>query len=145
MQGKNGCRRRSDRSLPADPVPRFDARNGGVTPVRRLPLFDPAVLVSSIHRAGRESGVVVGPVDLTLGQFVDLKLEVQPEVRLRDEIGLRLSMEVISLVSSIENNNGSLVYQSGSRSVRSVLRLKDGETQVLTGLISDEHRSIRHR
>jgi general secretion pathway protein D len=74
-------------------------------------------------------------------QDVGLKLEVEPEVRLRDEIGLRLSMEVSSLVSSIKTNNGSLAYQIGSRSVSSVLRLKDGETQVLAGLISDEDRS----
>ena len=74
-------------------------------------------------------------------QDVGLKLEVEPEVRSGDEIGLRMTMEVSSLVSSIKTNNGSIAYQIGARSVSSVLRLKDGETQVLAGLISDEDRS----
>jgi general secretion pathway protein D len=74
-------------------------------------------------------------------QDVGLKIEVEPEIRLRDEVGLRLSLEVSSLVSSIKTNNGSLAYQIGTRSVSSALRLKDGETQVLAGLISDEERS----
>lgn len=74
-------------------------------------------------------------------QDVGLKLEVEPEVHLRDEIGLRLSLEVSSLVSSVKTNNGSLAYQIGARSVSSVLRLKDGETQVMAGLINDEDRS----
>jgi general secretion pathway protein D len=74
-------------------------------------------------------------------QDVGLKLEVEPEVHLRDEIGLKLALEVSSLVSSVKTNNGSLAYQIGSRSVSSVLRLKDGETQVLAGLINDEDRS----
>lgn len=74
-------------------------------------------------------------------QDVGLKLEVEPEIHLRDEIGIRLSLEVSSLVSSVKTNNGSLAYQIGTRSVSSVLRLKDGETQVLAGLISDEDRT----
>jgi len=73
-------------------------------------------------------------------QDVGLKVEVEPDVHLRDEIGLKLSLEVSSLVSSIKTNNGSLAYQIGTRSVSTVLRLKDGETQVLAGLISDEDR-----
>lgn len=74
-------------------------------------------------------------------QDVGLKIEVEPEVHLRDEVLLKLSMEVSSLVSSMKTNNGSLAYQIGTRSLSSVLRLKDGETQVLAGLISDEDRS----
>jgi general secretion pathway protein D len=74
-------------------------------------------------------------------QDVGLKLEVEPEIRLHDEVGLKLSLEVSSLVSSVKTNNGSLAYQIGARSVSSVLRLKDGETQVLAGLINDEDRS----
>lgn len=76
-------------------------------------------------------------------QYLDvgLKLEVEPDIHLRDEIGLKLSLEVSSLVSSIKTNNGSQAYQIGTRNFSSSLRLKDGETQILAGLISDEDRS----
>ncbi len=72
---------------------------------------------------------------------VGLKLEVEPNIHLHDEIGLKISLEVSSLVSSIKTNNGSQAYQIGTRNFSSVLRLKDGETQLLAGLISDEARS----
>lgn len=76
-------------------------------------------------------------------QYLDvgLKLEVEPDIHLRDEVGLKLSMEVSSLVSSVKTNNGSQAYQIGTRNFSSALRLKDGETQVLAGLINDNERS----
>lgn len=76
---------------------------------------------------------------------VGLKLEVEPDIHLRDEIGLKISMEVSSLVSSVKTNNGSQAYQIGTRNFSSALRLRDGETQILAGLISDEDRSSANR
>jgi len=80
-------------------------------------------------------------------QYLDvgLKLEVEPDIHLRDEVGLKLALEVSSLVSSIKTNNGSQAYQIGTRNVNTALRLKDGETQILAGLISDEDRSSANR
>lgn len=80
-------------------------------------------------------------------QYLDvgLKLEVEPDIHLRDEIGLKVSLEVSSLVSSVKTNNGSQAYQIGTRNFSSSLRLKDGETQILGGLISDEDRSSGNR
>lgn len=80
-------------------------------------------------------------------QYLDvgLKLDVEPDIHLRDEIGLRLSLEVSSLVSAVKTNNGSQAYQIGTRNFSSALRLRDGETQILAGLISDEDRSSANR
>lgn len=80
-------------------------------------------------------------------QYIDvgLKLEVEPVIYLRDEIGLKLALEVSSLVSSIKTSSGSQAYQIGTRNFNSSLRLKDGETQILAGLISDEDRSAANR
>lgn len=80
-------------------------------------------------------------------QYLDvgLKLEVEPDIHLRDEIGLKIGLEVSSLVSSVKTNNGSAAYQIGTRNVNTALRLKDGETQVLAGLISDEDRASGNR
>jgi len=80
-------------------------------------------------------------------QYLDvgLKLEVEPDIHLRDEVGLRLALEVSSLVSSVKTNNGSQAYQIGTRNFSTGLRLKDGETQVLAGLINDNERSSANR
>jgi general secretion pathway protein D len=80
-------------------------------------------------------------------QYLDvgLKLEVEPDIHLRDEVGLKIGLEVSSLVSTVKTNNGSQAYQIGTRNFSSALRLKDGETQVLAGLISDEERASANR
>lgn len=80
-------------------------------------------------------------------QYLDvgLKLEAEPVVRINSEIGLKISLEVSSIVGTIKTNNGSQAYQIGTRNYSSTLRLRDGETQVLAGLISDEERSSANR
>jgi general secretion pathway protein D len=80
-------------------------------------------------------------------QYLDvgLKLEVEPEIHLRDEVDLKLSLEVSSVVGSVKSTTGSQAYQIGTRTISSALRLRDGETQVLAGLISDADRSDANR
>lgn len=80
-------------------------------------------------------------------QYLDvgLKLDVEPEIHLRDEIALKLGLEVSSLVGTIKTASGSQAYQIGTRNISSSLRLKDGETQVLAGLINDADRSDASR
>jgi general secretion pathway protein D len=72
---------------------------------------------------------------------VGLKVDVEPQVHLEGDVGIRVGLEVSSIVQQIKTNTGSVVYQLGSRNASTVLRLKDGETQVLAGLIADEERN----
>jgi general secretion pathway protein D len=72
---------------------------------------------------------------------VGLKLEVEPNIYLDDEVAIKVNLEVSSLVKEVLSKSGSLAYQIGTRGAATVLRLKDGETQILAGLISDEDRS----
>lgn len=76
---------------------------------------------------------------------VGLKLEVEPAVHLDDEVAIKVSLEVSSIVKEVLGPSSSLAYQVGTRSAATSLRLKDGETQVLAGLISDEERSSAFR
>jgi general secretion pathway protein D len=74
---------------------------------------------------------------------VGLKLEVEPLIYLDDDVGIKLGLEVSSITNTIQTPSGSgttLVYQVGTRNTSTVLRLHDGETQVLAGLITDEDR-----
>lgn len=72
---------------------------------------------------------------------VGLKLDVEPQVYLEGEVGIKVGLEVSNIVQQVKTATGTLTYQLGSRNATTTLRLKDGETQVLAGLISDEERS----
>lgn len=76
---------------------------------------------------------------------VGLKLEVEPNIYLDNEVAIKINLEVSNLVREITSAAGSLSYQIGTRGANTVLRLKDGETQVLAGLISDEDRSTANK
>jgi len=71
---------------------------------------------------------------------VGLKLEVEPLVYLEDEVGIKVGLEVSNIAREIRSPSGSVTYQVGTRNAATTLRLKDGETQVLAGLINDEDR-----
>ena len=71
---------------------------------------------------------------------VGLKLDVEPSVLMRDDVQIKVGLEVSNIVREIRSSNGTLTYQIGTRNAGTTLRLKDGETQVLAGLISDEDR-----
>ncbi len=76
---------------------------------------------------------------------VGLKLEVEPNVYLDDEVAIKINLEVSNVVKDITSKSGTLAYQIGTRTAATVLRLRDGETQVLAGLISDEDRSNAYK
>jgi general secretion pathway protein D len=71
---------------------------------------------------------------------VGLKLEVEPQVYLDDDVGIKVGLEVSNIASQIKTSSGTVAYQVGTRNANTTLRLKDGETQVLAGLISNEDR-----
>lgn len=76
-------------------------------------------------------------------QYVDvgLKLDVQPTIYFDNEVAIRINLEVSNIVDQVKTKTGTLAYQIGTRNASTVLRLKDGENQVLAGLISDSDRS----
>jgi general secretion pathway protein D len=72
---------------------------------------------------------------------IGLKLDVEPNVQLDDEVSIKVGLEVSNIVREITNRSGVLTYQVGTRNATTALRLKNGETQVLAGLITDEDRN----
>jgi general secretion pathway protein D len=77
---------------------------------------------------------------------VGLKLEVEPAIYLEDEIGIKLGLEVSNIVREVRGaTSNTLTYQIGTRNAATTLRLRDGETQILAGLISDEDRRTASR
>jgi general secretion pathway protein D len=76
---------------------------------------------------------------------VGLKLEVEPLISLDDEVGIKVGLEVSNIVREVKSSSNTLTYQIGTRNAATNLRLRDGETQVLAGLISNDDRRSADR
>lgn len=74
-------------------------------------------------------------------QDIGLKLNVEPTVRRNEEIDIKLGLEVSSLGTKTTTTSGGVAYQIGTRNTETVLRLRDGETQIIGGLINDAERT----
>jgi len=71
---------------------------------------------------------------------VGLKLEVEPTIQLDNDVAIKVNLEVSNLIRQVTGPGGTTAYEIGTRQTNTTLRLADGETQVLAGLISDEDR-----
>ncbi len=76
---------------------------------------------------------------------VGLKLNVEPTIYADDEVAIKVALEVSSLGAAVKTGSGTLAYQIGTRNASTLLRLHDGETQMLAGLISRDDRSSASR
>ncbi len=71
---------------------------------------------------------------------VGLKLNVEPDIHLDNDVAIKVGLEVSNIIDTITTTSGSKTYRLGTRTAETTLRLKDGETQVLAGLIQDMDR-----
>ncbi len=71
---------------------------------------------------------------------IGLKLDVEPTVQLDNDVVIKVALEVSNLIRQVTGPGGTTAYEIGTRNTATVLRLADGETQVLAGLINDEDR-----
>ena len=92
------------------------------------------VITNSVTPTASGAPVVTGSV-----QYLDvgLTLEVQPTIYLDSDVAIKLSLEVSSILKQVATNSGTIAYEIGTRNANTLLRLKDGETQILAGLIQE--------
>ena len=81
-------------------------------------------------------GVSQQPITSFNYEEIGVNINILPRVHHNDEVSLSLEVE-ISNVSGAGYNN---LPQFGSRSITTMLRLRDGETNILAGLIRDDER-----
>ena len=92
------------------------------------------VITNSVTPTAAGAPVVTGSV-----QYLDvgLTLEVQPTIYLDTDVAVKISLEVSSILKQVTTASGTIAYEIGTRNANTLLRLKDGETQILAGLIQD--------
>ncbi len=119
--------------------PRIRVRNREKAKIHigdRLPVF-----TNSVTPLATGASVTTGTV-----QYLDvgLKLEVEPNIHGDGEVGIKLNLEV-STAGPPQTNavSGTTAFQISTRTTTTSLRLKDGETQVLAGLIQDKETRAR--
>ncbi len=71
--------------------------------------------------------------------FIDLgvKLDVEPRIGLNDDVTMKITLEVSNKTGDASGPGGATAPIVGTRNAETILTLKDGETQVLAGLIDN--------
>jgi general secretion pathway protein D len=109
--------------------PKLRARNHEKAKVQigeKLPVFTS----SAVANVGSTTSVT----------YIDtgLLLEVEPSVQLDNDVIIKVNLDVTNLIGQVTGPQGSIAYRVGTRNATTSLRLHDGETQILAGLINDE-------
>lgn len=81
-----------------------------------------------------------GPVITESITYLDvgLKLEVEPTIHLNDEVAIKVMLEVSNAEDLPATVSGTIPVKVTTRNAETVLRLRDGETQVLAGLMRND-------
>jgi general secretion pathway protein D len=121
-------------------------------------LANPRIRVRNKEKAkiviGDKLPVITSTVSSGVGGFasdsvtyvdVGLTLNAEPTIYLNNEVAIRMQLEVSNLVNTITTKNGTTAYQLGTRQASTMLQLKDGENQVLAGLINNEERMASNK
>ena len=81
-----------------------------------------------------------GPVFTESITFLDvgLKIDLEPTIYANDEVGVRITLEVSNSIDRGRTQAGSTLVEVATRNAGTTLRLKDGETQILAGLLRND-------
>ena len=118
--------------------PRIRVRNREKAKIHigdRLP-----VVTTTTSPSSTSSGTILGQTVNYLD--VGLKLEVEPQVLLDNDVVVKINLEVST---ASPDKISPTFYDVGTRNTNTVLTIHDGETQVLAGLIQDNERNSGSR
>jgi general secretion pathway protein D len=79
-----------------------------------------------------------GVISNTQVQYLDvgLTLDVEPTVYADSDVAIKVNLEVSSITNRVKVGD-TIAYEIGTRNATTLLQLKDGETQILAGLIRE--------
>ena len=98
---------------------------------------DRVPIPSTTFNTSNTIGGNIIPVTSFTYQNVGTQITIEPRVHHNREITLKLNVEVSSLAGSIQGTGGVSQPIIGTRQINTVIRLKDGETNLLAGLINE--------
>ncbi len=83
-------------------------------------------------------GTSVIPITSFTYQEVGIVIEIEPRVHHNNEISLKLNVEVSQLGDQVSTGQGQTAPAINTRQINTVIRLKNGETNLLAGLIAEQ-------
>lgn len=124
----------TEAQLLASPQVRIsDGEQASVTIGDRVP-----IPVTTFNTAQTVGGNIV-PITSFQYQDIGIRLQLEPRMHHNREVTLNVEVEVASLSGFVEGSGGQQQPIIASRNIQSTIRLQDGETNFLAGLIRDEN------
>jgi general secretion pathway protein D len=121
----------SDAQLLAKPQVRIsEGEKGKIHIGDRVP-----IPVTSFNTSNTVGGGTIVPITSFQYQDVGIKLDLEPRVHHNKEITLKLQVEISQISGYADAGSGQRQPIIGTRTIESTIRLKDGETNFLAGLI----------
>jgi len=90
-------------------------------------------IFSANVQPGINSIVTSTPTFIELG----IKLDVEPRIGLNDDVTMKVTLDVSNDLGPVTGPGGATAPKVGTRNAETMLTLKNGETQVLAGLIDN--------
>lgn len=107
-----------------------------------LTIGDRVPIPTTTFNTSNVAGSNIVPVTSFQYQDVGIKIEIEPRVHHNEEVTLKLKVEISNIASFVDAGGGQSQPVIGTRAIESSIRLSDGETNFLAGLIrSDEGQS----
>lgn len=107
----------------------------------KLHIGDKVPVITSTTYPGATTAITSSAVSYL---DVGIKLEFEPIIQLDDDVIIKTVLEVSSITNTVANG-GTTAYQVGTRNATTTLTLRDGETQVLAGLLSTDETNTTDR
>jgi general secretion pathway protein D len=111
----------------------------------QLVIGDQVPIPTTTFNTGTTVGGNIVPVTSFQYRDVGIKIEVEPRVHHNKEVTLKLTIEVSNLNGSVEIQAGQKQPIIGTRTISSNIRLKDGETNFLAGLLRNDRSSSTNK
>ncbi len=101
----------------------------------RLHIGDRVPIPVTTFNTSQTIGGNIVPVTSFQYQDVGIKIDIEPRVHHNKEVTLKLTVEVSNITNFVDAGGGQRQPIIGTRNIESTIRLKDGETNFLAGLI----------
>ncbi len=107
-----------------------------------LTIGDRVPIPTTTFNTANTAGSNIVPVTSFQYQDVGIKIEIEPRVHHNEEVTLSVRVEISNIAGEVQGSGGQAQPIIGTRTIESNIRLRDGETNFLAGLIrTDESQS----
>lgn len=107
----------------------------------KVTIGDRVPIPATTFNTSQTIGTSIVPVTSFTYQNVGIIIDMKPRVHHNKEITLEVKLEISSLAGSVEGTGGVSQPIIGTRSVETTIRLGDGETNLIGGLVKEDEQT----